>query len=379
MQFIHLLDRVHRTDNACQSLHDLDVYEYGKYAAGLECIPIDVPMLDILKLAVLKNSRRRIVLNKPVDKVCFVGEKANFPIRIVCKDGDVFEADHCIVTASLGFLKHNVENFFEPSLPVEKIQAVKKAGFGTVNKIILQFETAFWEQKYGVVEGFQLLFSNVAQEDLEHRMVRMSELLSAQIKSRFTFRFVLYEKLMFDIDNQPVICGYFSNVLNQVFCFLQHNQPWHRAILGFDVCRTLPNSLIGWISGTQAEEMETMTDEEVAEDCQRVLQSFLGGLVVPPPRKFIRTSWYHNQYVRGSYSHAAKSQSKHIKVLSEPAWHYDMYTLTLMDAPNSLRQRIPALLFAGEATHPTLFSTVPGAIESGQREAERIIVLYTKT
>ena len=31
------------------------------------------------------------------------------------------------------------------------------------------------------------------------------------------------------------------------------------------------------------------------------------------------------------------------------------------------------LLFAGEATHPRHFSTVHGAIESGWREADRII------
>ncbi|PSN36046.1 Peroxisomal N(1)-acetyl-spermine/spermidine oxidase [Blattella germanica] len=34
------------------------------------------------------------------------------------------------------------------------------------------------------------------------------------------------------------------------------------------------------------------------------------------------------------------------------------------------------LLFAGEATHSTHFSTVHGAIETGWREAERIIKLY---
>jgi monoamine oxidase len=34
------------------------------------------------------------------------------------------------------------------------------------------------------------------------------------------------------------------------------------------------------------------------------------------------------------------------------------------------------LLFAGEATHSSYYSTVHGAIESGWREAERIIELY---
>lgn len=35
-----------------------------------------------------------------------------------------------------------------------------------------------------------------------------------------------------------------------------------------------------------------------------------------------------------------------------------------------------ALLFAGEATHPHYYSTVHGAIESGYREADRIIRMY---
>lgn len=38
--------------------------------------------------------------------------------------------------------------------------------------------------------------------------------------------------------------------------------------------------------------------------------------------------------------------------------------------------RFQAILFAGEATNPHHFSTVHGAIESGWREADRLIQLY---
>lgn len=38
----------------------------------------------------------------------------------------------------------------------------------------------------------------------------------------------------------------------------------------------------------------------------------------------------------------------------------------------------PVVLFAGEATHKSHFSTVNGAIETGHREADRIIGLYGK-
>ena len=36
----------------------------------------------------------------------------------------------------------------------------------------------------------------------------------------------------------------------------------------------------------------------------------------------------------------------------------------------------PVLLFAGEATHPTFYSSSHGALLSGQREAQRIVDLY---
>lgn len=36
----------------------------------------------------------------------------------------------------------------------------------------------------------------------------------------------------------------------------------------------------------------------------------------------------------------------------------------------------PVVMFAGEATHPSFYSTVHGALLSGQREAQRIINAY---
>ena len=38
----------------------------------------------------------------------------------------------------------------------------------------------------------------------------------------------------------------------------------------------------------------------------------------------------------------------------------------------------PVLMFAGEATHPTFYSSSHGALLSGQREAKRIIELYSQ-
>jgi monoamine oxidase len=43
------------------------------------------------------------------------------------------------------------------------------------------------------------------------------------------------------------------------------------------------------------------------------------------------------------------------------------------DLGTPVPKKNPRIFFAGEATHPKFFSTVHGAVESGQREAARIL------
>ncbi|KAK2099367.1 hypothetical protein P7K49_024818 [Saguinus oedipus] len=43
------------------------------------------------------------------------------------------------------FLKEHLDTFFDPALPAEKAEAIRKIGFGTNNKIFLEFEEPFWE------------------------------------------------------------------------------------------------------------------------------------------------------------------------------------------------------------------------------------------
>ena len=77
------------------------------------------------------------------------------------------------------------------------------------------------------------------------------------------------------------------------------------------------------------------------------------------------TRWKSNQYTSGSYSFAAINQKgDEFNTLAEP-----------LPSDDESKQP-PRLLFAGEATHHHFFSTVHGAIESGYREAERIIRIF---
>ena len=71
------------------------------------------------------------------------------PTIVKCKNGDQFEADHVIVTVSLGVLKKrcldenlapNESSLFVPPLPADKLKAIRDLGFGQLGKIILKFE-----------------------------------------------------------------------------------------------------------------------------------------------------------------------------------------------------------------------------------------------
>jgi hypothetical protein len=61
-------------------------------------------------------------------------------VTIECEDGDVFYADHVIVTSSVGFLRENMHTFFQPPLPQEHEEAVRNMGWGDVSKLFLIWE-----------------------------------------------------------------------------------------------------------------------------------------------------------------------------------------------------------------------------------------------
>ncbi|XP_012285635.1 spermine oxidase [Orussus abietinus] len=124
-----------------------------------------------------------------------------------------------------------------------------------------------------------------------------------------------------------------------------------------------PKLLCGWMSSTAAREMEQVSEEDVLEGVTEVLHRFIGkDYNITRPVKLLRSQWYSNKHFRGTYSyHGIETESRNVKPaqLAEP--------LTKNDKP--------VVLFAGEASNDHHFSTVHGAIETGWREADRIIKL----
>lgn len=80
-----------------------------------------------------------IQFNQRVTKVDYSTNKVR-----VTHNGTTSEADYVLVTVPLGVLKANVIQF-SPTLPLVKQTAIQKVGMNCVNKFLLTWNTAFWD------------------------------------------------------------------------------------------------------------------------------------------------------------------------------------------------------------------------------------------
>lgn len=162
--------------------------------------------------------------DKDVTKIKWSGEQS---ITVECLDGSVYDADHVILTVSLGVLKEKHSTLFEPALPSEKINAIQGLAFGSVDKIYVQFEEKFWPTEW---PGFSVLWNNKELDE-----VRQSE------------------------------------------------YAWLEDVFGFFVFDSEQNVLCGWISGANARRMETFGDEEIQRRVMQLMRRHLPKMTIPDP------------------------------------------------------------------------------------------------
>jgi monoamine oxidase len=80
-----------------------------------------------------------VKFNERVTNINYSKEKIH-----VTHNGFISEADYVIVTVPLGVLKANAIQF-TPQLPASKTNAIQKVGMNCVNKFLLTWDTAFWD------------------------------------------------------------------------------------------------------------------------------------------------------------------------------------------------------------------------------------------
>lgn len=141
---------------------------------------------------------------------------------------------------------------------------------------------------------------------------------------------------------------------------------WITEIFGFWTVDHQPNVLLFWIQGKGAEFMEKLSVEEVTAGVQKLIDiAIKKKFDVSPIKNILRSQWASNPLARGSYAYRTvyteeKNGGGAIE-LSEPLYH-----------PN----KFPVVCFAGEATSHHRHSDCHGAVESGFREADRLIASF---
>ncbi|XP_045769253.1 peroxisomal N(1)-acetyl-spermine/spermidine oxidase [Maniola jurtina] len=228
-------------------------------------------------------------------------KKLSHCVEIVCENGQHFYADHVICTIPLGVLKDKVATLFEPALPQYKLESIDRLLFNAVDKIFLEYDRPFLNPD--ITEIMLLWDSPQAPEDV--------------------------------------------------------SKSWFKKIYSFvKVTETL---LLGWVSGKEAEYMETLSMDEVGSTCTKILRKFLNDPFVPEPQTCVCTSWKKQPYTRGAYTAIAVGASQSdIESLAQPLFR-------------NVHDKKPVLLFAGEHTHSSFYSTVHGAYLSGQAAARRLL------
>ncbi|KAM8711413.1 hypothetical protein ACLKA7_000536 [Drosophila subpalustris] len=245
-------------------------------------------------------------------------------VQISCENSKQYMADHVVVTVSLGVLKKN-PLLFEPLLPLAKRKAINFLGFGQVCKIFAEFEEPFWAENWA---GFNAMWR---ADDL----------------------------------NQPQL-------------------EWLSDIYSIHPYAYQPRVLLGWAAGPNTEIIESIDSKLLTQGIMYMLRRFLPKMKITQPKRLVSSRWSIDPAHLGAYSYPSlltKSYNTGPDQLAQPVnlLAYEPTNssyVSLFDVrPMSVR---PIILFAGEATSSTHYSTVHGAVETGLREARRLTGYYQK-
>ncbi|KAM0933543.1 putative non-specific polyamine oxidase [Dioscorea sansibarensis] len=241
------------------------------------------------------------------------GTAAEHPVKVMLEDGSEMTADHVVVTVSLGVLKAKGGMEFNPSLPLFKREAIGRLGFGVVNKLFVEVEE-------GDVPSMEMAFE---KDEGGRRHVA---------------------KIPWWMRRTASICPIYSG----------------------------SRVALAWFAGKEAMELEKLSDEEIKSGVQATLDGFNVDRRSSVTGRVKRSGWGSDPLFRGSYSYVAVGSSGNdLDLMAEPVPVHGGGEATARVGP-ALQ-----ILFAGEATHRTHYSTTHGAYFSGIREANRLIQSYS--
>jgi spermine oxidase len=324
-----------RTDTSADDLGDLDLAAEGEYR-DFPGDHVTIPggytrVVEHLVAALPPGTLRLGIRLRGIDW-------SETPVRLHFADGaTTLAADHVILTVSLGVLKASVGKdvsspgaiAFDPPLPQFKREAVSRLGFGVMNKLFIEVEA-------------------VEPEGGGHQ-----EPARAAAPPPFPF-------------------------LHMAFLGHATKVPWWMRRTE-SICPVNAGSSVAlaWFAGREAAHLESLPDDDIISAVDATLDSFLPA----PPRssgadaratsrwrvkRIKRSGWATDPLFLGSYSYVAVGSSgEDLDRMAEP-----------LPRGAEADRTPPRVLFAGEATHRTHYSTTHAAYLSGVREANRLLQHY---
>ncbi|CAK9134961.1 unnamed protein product [Ilex paraguariensis] len=267
------------------------------------------------------------------------------PVKLHFCDGSTMSADHIIVTVSLGVLKkgiHDESGMFNPPLPAFKTQAISRLGYGVVNKLFVQLSPVNGQEAddFNKFPFLQMVFhqsdSKLRHPKIPWWMRRTASLCPIYSKSGVLLSwFAGREALELESLEDEEILDSVSTTISS----LLSNSPCHMNSNSHDLC----NGNVNYVKGCNGRELKF--------------------------KKVLKSKWGTDPLFLGSYSYVAVGSSGD---------DLDSMAMPLPQNINHGSNASPPLqiLFAGEATHRTHYSTTHGAYFSGLREANRLLQHY---
>ncbi|KAJ0977479.1 hypothetical protein J5N97_012953 [Dioscorea zingiberensis] len=239
------------------------------------------------------------------------------PVRLVLDDRSVVSADHVILTVSLGVLKASLEE-----------EDANSKGWLGFNPGLPSFKRDAIERLgFGVVD--KLFMELASGEEGEFPYMEMAFHPGGHVA-----------KIPWWMRRSPSIWPIYGG----------------------------SRVLLTWFVGKEAAEMERMTEDDIISGLHATLEGF--GAHTRVVKRVTRSTWGSDPLFMGSYSYVAVGSSGHdLDLIAEPLPRGGAHDGTAAAPPLQL-------LFAGEATHRTYYSTTRGAYFSGIREANRLIEAY---
>ncbi|XP_020498583.2 peroxisomal N(1)-acetyl-spermine/spermidine oxidase [Labrus bergylta] len=253
--------------SATHTMENIDLMGFCMYKSlpGLDCT-FPGGFEGLVKNLMLELPADLVSYNRPVRCVHWNNTQSRVKaVTVECDDGERIAADHVIVTVPLGYLKKNHSTMFSPPLPAHKLSSVHKLGFGTCNKVFVEFESPWWD------DGCEIIY--LVWNDEKDIVDQVSDIKKSWIRKMSTF---------------TVLKGSDGHVL------------------------------CGWIAGHEAEHMETLTEQQLKHSVTGLFRTFTGDSSITPKR-ILRTQWFSDPWTCGSYCYPAIGCSaKDLENMMEP-------------------------------------------------------------